>query len=116
MLDERDEEFLRHMADAAKRIDVYIALASETEFMTKLMMQDAVIRNLEILGEAANRLSLAFVEAHPAVPWKDVAGMRHRLIHGYMSVNLHTVWLTATRDVPGISAEIDTILRVEAQQ
>lgn len=112
MIDERDEEFLRHMVDAAKRVKAYIGTAAEAEFMAAPMMQDAVIRNIEILGEAANRLSAAFVGAFPKVPWKDVAGMRHRLIHGYMSVNLHAVWLAASRDVPELLAEVESILRV----
>jgi uncharacterized protein with HEPN domain len=74
------------------------------------MTHDAVIRQLEIIGEATKNLSSDFRSAHPQIPWKDIAGMRDRLIHGYMAVDLPAVWDTATTDVPQLRAELQRIV------
>lgn len=89
--EERDREFLGHMREATARIREYLGDMTEAAFLESPMVQDAVIRNIEIIGEAAGRVSLSFRRAHPEIPWRDIAGMRNRLIHGYMRVNMRTV-------------------------
>ena len=81
-------------------------------------MQDAVIRNIQIIGEAANRVSCEFIARHNVIPWRDIAGMRHRLIHGYFKVNLHIVWKVIEKDLPKLETQIQDLLNepgLEAQ-
>jgi uncharacterized protein with HEPN domain len=77
------------------------------------MAQDAVIRQFEIIGEATKRLSVDFRARYPEVPWKDMAGMRDKLIHDYLNVDLRVVWDTVAKDVPFL---IGNIQRIIAQQ
>ena len=70
------------------------------------MVQDAVIRQLEIIGEATKHISKTFRETHTMVPWKDMAGMRDKLIHDYIGVDIEAVWVTATEDIPALKTEV----------
>lgn len=74
------------------------------------MMQDAVIRNLEIVGEACTKLSVEFRNAHPDVPWQSAAATRNRLLHGYFDVNLSVVWATVKISIPNFAAQVQTII------
>ena len=70
------------------------------------MVQDAFIRELEVLGEAAGRLSSAFTAEHPEIPWREITGMRHKLIHDYFGVDLGVAWRTATVNVAEIAPAV----------
>ncbi len=83
----RDRDLLGHIVAAATKLLRFTADKSEADFMTDEVLQDAVIRNLEVIGEAVTKLSAELKAVHPDVPWSDIAGMRNRLIHGYMTVN-----------------------------
>jgi uncharacterized protein with HEPN domain len=72
--------------------------------------QDAVIRNFEVIGEAAKRVPHEYRAAHPSIPWQLMAGFRDVLIHGYDGVDLGRVWITATRDLPAVRGAIAAIL------
>jgi uncharacterized protein with HEPN domain len=85
---------------AAEAIAEFIVGLTEADFIASALVQSAVIRQLEVIGEAAKRLSPEFRSAHSHVPWRQVAGMRDRLIHGYDDIDLITVWEAAIRDVP----------------
>jgi uncharacterized protein with HEPN domain len=74
------------------------------------LVQDGVIRQLEIIGEATKRLSREVRAESPSVPWQDIAGMRDKLIHDYFGVDLDAVWLTARDDVPALKAEVSKLL------
>ncbi len=100
--------YLSHIRDALKNILAYVS--SEEEFMRDKKTQDAVVRNLEIVGEAAKRLSESYRKQHPNVPWDSMTGMRDVLIHDYDEIDLHEVWKTIESDVrPALSA-IETII------
>ncbi len=88
-----DQALLRHIRDSIQRIQLYVS-SGQARFRADTMVQDAVIRNLEIIGEAAKGLSMPLREKHPEIPWKQIAGMRDFLIHVYFGVNLETVWET----------------------
>ncbi len=74
------------------------------------MLQDAVIRNLEIVGEACVNLSAEFREAHAAVPWLKASGIRNRLVHGYFDVDLGVVWQTVVDSMPPFTDQVRKIL------
>lgn len=98
-----DVVFLGHILAAVERIAELIGRTDREEFDRDWVIQDAVIRELEILGEAAGRMSEEFVRSHPEVPWREITGMRHKLIHDYFSVDLGIVWKTATSNVPDVA-------------
>ena len=98
----RDPAYLEHMLEAIARIQRYVGRKRRAGFLRDALLQDAVIRNIEIIGEAASRLSPEFAARHAEIPWRDIVGMRHRLIHGYLKVNLDTVWEVVERDLPAL--------------
>jgi len=108
--DPRDPAYLEHMLEAIVRIRRYVGRKRRAGFLGDTLLQDAVIRNIEIVGEAASRLSPEFAAQHAEVPWRDIVGMRHRLIHGYLKVNLDTVWEVVERDLPALVPRLHALL------
>lgn len=103
-----DLVYLRHIADAITDIDKY-TVGGKSEFYATKMIQDAVIRNLEIIGEAVKNISPATREQNPDIPWKQIAGLRDILIHQYFGVDLDSVWLVVENRLPILSERIQTI-------
>ncbi|HEX9627787.1 MAG TPA: DUF86 domain-containing protein [Acidiferrobacterales bacterium] len=96
----RDDAYVHHIHDAITRVLDYTREGRDA-FMQSTLIQDAVIRNLEIVGEAAKGLSAEFRRRHPTIPWSSMTGMRDVLIHGYMGVDLDIVWdVVANRLLP----------------
>lgn len=79
--------------------------------MANRMLQDAVIRNLEVIGEACVNLSSELRDAHPGVPWQRASGIRNRLVHGYFDVDLGVVWQTATDSLPQFVDQVRKVLK-----
>ena len=100
--------FLLHIKDAIERILRY-APADRAAFLANTMVQDAVIRNLEIIGEAVKQLPRADLQQHSHIPWTRVAGMRDVLIHKYFGVDLETVWNVIQVDLPPLLQAIDKL-------
>ncbi|MGD8869421.1 MAG: DUF86 domain-containing protein [Gemmatimonadales bacterium] len=108
---ERDDlPYLRHILDAIGRIESYVSGVDEGVFLENAEKQDAVIRQLQIVGEAAKRLSAELRAAYPDIPWREVAGMRDKLVHDYFGVDLQFVWVTVTEDIPELKSRIEQIL------
>ena len=104
-----DQVFLRHIADAIAKIESYVAVGRET-FMAESHWQDAVVRQLEIIGEATKHLSGGLRASHPEVPWRRIAGFRDVLVHDYMGVDLVAVWEVTQRSLPELKQQIEQIL------
>ncbi len=109
-MNERDELRLRHIVDASDRIAGYLSSVNRDEFLANRMLQDAVIRNLEIIGEACANLTPEFRDANPDVPWQKASGIRNRLVHGYFDVDLGVVWQSAMHSVPAFADQVRAIL------
>ena len=101
--------YLAHILERSNRIEAYVR-EGHAAFMGDQKTQDAVIRNFEVIGEAAKRVSHEYRAEHPSIPWQLMAGFRDVLIHGYEGVDLGRVWTTATRDLPAVRDAIAAIL------
>lgn len=101
-----DRILLMHIRDCTDRILEYTA-DGRAGFLADPKTQDAVMRNLEIIGEAVKNLSQAFKDAHPQTPWKRIGGMRDVLIHHYFGVKLETVWNVVEDHLPALRSELD---------
>jgi uncharacterized protein with HEPN domain len=108
-----DVDFLRDIREAARRIKMYVGAMTYDRFLADIKTQDAVIRNLEIIGEATKSLSTGLCKKYPDVPWKGMAGVRDRLIHHYFGVNLDIVWDIVTIELPPLESQIESILQQE---
>ena len=109
----RIADYLQHILDAIDNIQTYTASMDAAAFKADRKTQDAVIRNLEIIGEACNNISKkhsAFAVANSSVPWGFAYEMRNALSHGYFSVDLDIVWQTTVQNLPGLQSQISILL------
>ena len=96
----RDQAYLLDIVLAARRACQYLEGLTWEDFRRSELHQDAVMRPLGIIGEAAGRVSQETKEEHPEIPWQQMIGMRNRLVHEYFRVDLATVWETIKTDLP----------------
>lgn len=104
-----DGVYLHHMLDCIERIEQCVARGKDT-FMSDFTIHDTVIRNLEVIGEAAKSVSGETQAAHPEVPWSDAAKTRDKVIHRYFDVDLDVVWDIVENDLPDMKRQIEAIL------
>jgi uncharacterized protein with HEPN domain len=105
-----DAVFLKHILDSINQIEEYIDGMGFEDFVSSKLVQDGVVRQLEIIGEATKHLSPQLREKYPKIPWEDIAGMRDRLIHHYFGVDLEVVWDTVEKDLPALKKNVKKIL------
>lgn len=105
-----DTVYLRDILDAIRQIEIYLQSISYKAFCQDRMRQDAVVRELEIIGEASRKLTEVFRTQHPEIPWQDIIGMRHKIAHDYFEVDLRTVWDTSKSDLPPLKQQVEQIL------
>jgi uncharacterized protein with HEPN domain len=105
-----DAVYLHHIIDAIVQIEEYVRGLTEETFVGSAITRDAVIRQLEIIGEAGKRVSSHLRANHAEVPWPTIAGMRNKLIHDYFGVDLEKVWITTQKDLLPLKDQIQAIL------
>ncbi|HEY8214873.1 MAG TPA: DUF86 domain-containing protein [Methylocystis sp.] len=104
-----DRLYLEHILDSIAAIETYVS-GGEQAFISERMIQDAVIRNFEIIGEAASRIA-PDVRAETPIPWKRIIAFRNRLIHAYWGVDLVLVWDVIRNELPPLKSEVERLLR-----
>jgi uncharacterized protein with HEPN domain len=103
----------RHMLDAAKEAISFIKAKKRTDLDTDRMLVLSLVKAIEIMGEAASKVTKESRDSHPAVPWLNIIGMRNRLIHVYFDIDLDRVWDTITDDLPPVIAALEKIVQNE---
>ena len=102
--------FLKHMLEAIATIGEYLADIDEVGFQASGLHQDAIIRQIQIIGEAAKRVTADVTSKYSEIPWRDIAGMRDKLVHDYFGVDVGMVWTTATVDLPELERQLSEVL------
>lgn len=105
-----------HIGSCIARIKEYSVGLDEAGFLQNNLIQDAVIRNFEIIGEATKKLKDDFRAKYPEIEWKKIAGMRDKLIHDYIGVDLWAVWGVVEKIIPVLDIQIQTILKKEKKR
>ena len=106
---DRDKLYLSHIIEAVRKIRQYTEGFTLESFKANTLVQEAVVRQLEIVGEASRMISETTRKSHPDIPWYEIAGMRNRLIHEYFGVDFAVVWKTVTEDREILVAKFDAM-------
>lgn len=106
----RDDTYLLNILNSARTISEYTKGKVRDEFSKDSLLQDAVLRRLEIIGEASNRISAETQARYPHLPWLAMKGTRNRVIHEYDSVEIEIIWDIVEMDIPSLIAELEKIL------
>ena len=102
---------LRHMYDHAKEAVELLAKKQKEDLAQDRLLELALVRLVEIVGEAANRIPADCQVQYPSIPWREIVGMRNRLAHGYDAIDLKVLWDTVKDDLPGLLKELERILQ-----
>lgn len=105
--------FLKHILDSIKNIEDFVKGVDEKSFLLNKEKQSAVIRQIEIIGEAVKNLPIKFRDKYSNIPWIKISGMRDKLMHHYFGVDLKVVWESIKEDIPKLKKEIQIILDKE---
>jgi uncharacterized protein with HEPN domain len=106
----RDNDYLADIQEAIQRVIAYTNELSYQQFLEDTKTQDAVVRNLQVIGEAAKKLSVSLRKAHAHLPWKEMAGLRDKIVHEYFGINYDIVWTVAREELPVLVSEIEDLL------
>lgn len=107
-----DTIFLQHILDSITRIESFTRTAVKKRFLNDEMMQSAIIRQIEIIGEAVKNLPIGFTQKYPLVQWGAIAGTRDKLIHHYFGVDLDLIWdVVVQKELPKLKSQIEKILK-----
>ncbi len=103
--------YLRDILEAIERIERYIEGRSFDEFSKNTLVVDAVVRNFEIIGEAAKHIPAEIKQQNPLIRWKDMAGMRDKLAHEYFGVDVDILWKTSINRLPALKPQLEELLK-----
>ena len=110
MLKRNPNLLLQDMLKAGLKIRRYVHDFSMADFCNDEKTVDAVVRNLEIIGEAASQMPLGFTEEHPAIPWAQLRGLRNRIVHAYFGVDEEIIWKIVKSDLPELTDRLQAML------
>ena len=110
MADKDTKAYLHHILDSIRKIESFVGLCSREEFFADDMRLSAVLREFEVIGEAARQMSELYKREHPEVEWELMVGMLNALIHHYFGVNEDVVWKTYTEDLPRLKDKVTRLL------
>ena len=111
----RDDAWLLDMLLAARRAVRFAAPLTFSEFENDDLHQLAILKSVEIIGEAASRISEETKAEHPDIPWAEIIGLRNRLVHAYFAIQLDIVWQTVQEDLPPLIAQIEPLVPPESE-
>ena len=111
-----DDAYVLDMLLAAREATGFAASLSFDEFERHRMAQLAILKSVEVIGEAASRVSPGCKESHPQIPWSRIVGMRNRLVQGYFNVNLERVWETVKKDIPRLIRQLEPLIPPESTE
>ncbi|MCC6019567.1 MAG: DUF86 domain-containing protein [Candidatus Verstraetearchaeota archaeon] len=106
----RDRAYLKHILEAISNIEKFVEGLTKEDFLENVEKQYAVVRGLEIIGEATKNLSRELKAKHREIPWRDIAGMRNKLIHKYFGIDLELIWVTIKNKLPEFKKQVLKIL------
>ena len=109
MKSRHDRRYLYDIIECRDRVADYVRGVSEEDYHVNPMLQDALVRNIEVVGEAVKNLSTEITDAHANIAWRQIARMRDKIAHHYFRINLDVVWKTATDDLPTLRPQIAAI-------
>lgn len=107
----KDKGRLLHILDSISNIKEFLTDKAAEDFLTDKMLYFAIVKNLEIIGEASYMLTKEFRESNPNIDWKEMISMRHILVHGYYHVDYRILWNTIQEDLPKLKIDIENILK-----
>lgn len=108
--------YIQHILESIAKINIYCKYKKKKDFINDDMLKDAVVRNIEIIGEASKRVSPEFKRIHSKIPWKDIAGMRDKIIHDYIGIDYLIVWNVVKKDLPVLKKALENILKLSAKK
>lgn len=105
--------YLKHILGSIAHIEQFLEEINHSEeiFSGKLHWQNAFVRELEVIGEAANQLDKEFIAQHSNIPWENIIGMRHKLIHDYFEIKMELVWDTVIIDLPRLKPQLESLIK-----
>lgn len=103
--------FIKHIQNCITDIEHFSKGLSKSDFLKNNLKQSAIVRKIEVIGEAVKNLPRDFTKKYPTIPWEDIAGMRDKLIHHYFGVDLNKVWNVVEYELPKLKKEIQKILK-----
>ena len=107
---ERDDAYLLDMLLAARDAAEFSSLITYSQFTSSRLHQNAILKAVEIVGEAASQVSIGTRQSQPDIPWGDIVGMRNRLVHAYFEVDIELVWQTVQEDLPLLITQLERIV------
>src|SRR3989344_4951410 len=108
--------YIKHIRDAIRNIESFINNLLKENFLNDKLRQDAIVRELEIIGEATKNIPEDFRKKYPKIEWRKMAGTRNRVIHAYFEVDLDLVWRIVKEDLPKLKKQIQEVLKKEEQK
>jgi uncharacterized protein with HEPN domain len=105
--------YLKDITESISAIEEYVRVVTEDDFSSNRLVQDAVVRRLEIIGEAVKGIGDDFRGKYPEIPWKKIAGMRDIVAHGYFGVKLERIWDIVRQDLPQLKKQIALVMKKE---